>query len=52
MLHFKPIRFARFDNEFVNHRLPVLEPARSQFLVLTKRIVASGDENVFQMYHN
>ena len=28
ILYFQPIRFSRIDNESVNHRLPVLEPAR------------------------
>ena len=47
MLYFKPIRFARFDNESVNRGLTALEPAKagSRSLVLTKRIAASGGEN-------
>ena len=51
----EPIRFVRLDSEHaqsdrksVNRGLPLLDPAsvqRSRFLVLTKRIVVSGDKN-------
>ena len=43
ILHCQPIRFARFDKEFVNCGLLVLE---SRPLMLTRRIADSGDENV------
>ena len=43
---FQPIRLSDF-NESINRGLPVLEVARGRwFLVPTKRIVASGDENL------
>ena len=50
----EPIRFVRLDSEHaqsdgksVNRGLPVLDQARGRdFLVLTKRSAASGDENV------
>ena len=47
LYNFQPIRFVSFDNESVNRGLPVLGAARGlrRFLVLTKRIAASGDEN-------
>ena len=49
----EPIRFVRLDSEHaqsdgksVNRGLPVLDQARGRdFLVLTKRSTASGDEN-------
>ena len=49
----EPIRFVRLDSEHaqsdgksVNRGLPVLDQARGRdFLVLTKRSAASGDEN-------
>ena len=52
----EPIRFVRLDSEHaqsdgksVNRGLPVLDQARGRdFLVLTKRSAASGDENVQQ----
>ena len=51
----EPIRFVRLDSEHaqsdgksVNRGLPVLDQARGRdFLVLTKRSTASGDENGF-----
>ena len=53
----EPIRFVRLDSEHaqsdgksVNRGLPVLDQARGRdFLVLTKRSAASGDENVFRL---
>ena len=44
---FKNTDFWDFNNESVNRGLPVLGVARSRFLVLNKRIAASGGENDF-----
>ena len=52
----QPIRLVRLDSEhaqsdgkFLSHGLPVFDlsrgPQKSRFLVLTKKSVASGDEN-------
>ena len=54
----EPIRFVRLDSEHaqsdgksVNRGLPVLDLARGRdFLVLTKRSAASGDENVILLW--
>ena len=47
VFHSQPMRFVRFDGKSVNHRLPVVNQpkGRSVFLVLTKKIAASEDEN-------
>ena len=55
----EPIRFVRLDSEraqsdgkSVNRGLPVLDLARGRdFLVLTKKSAASGDENVTKQQH-
>ena len=46
ILYFQPIRLARFDNESVNPTSSAGAGKRSQFLVLNKRTVTSGNKNV------
>ena len=47
VLYFQPIRFARFDNETVNHSVGTSQ--RSWSLVLTKMIVGSGNKGLWAL---